>query len=289
MHDLKWIARLFNGETRRQDRRRRKSGFTSNLDVIESALSVFGVSSANYWRYPELTYQSANRFPSQLLQLLTRLGLIQDADGIADIEAFAAETAESADALPLGGLFDAHGSDKTRHGYHVAYAAILQKLALNGPPAILEIGLGTNDKRLVSSMGKGGVPGASLRAFRDFLPAANIYGADIDPNILFREERIKTAFVDQTRPETFDEMIRSLGTEAFDLIIDDGLHSVEANMNTLLFALLKLKPGGWVVIEDIPERTVVVWKSVVGLLNLTHFKARLVKAETAHMVVAERL
>jgi hypothetical protein len=59
-------------------------------------------------------------------------------------------------------------------------------------------------------------------------------------------------------------------------------------MNTLIFAASKLRSGGWLAIEDIPERTVVVWKSVVGLLNQSSFNARLVKARLAHMVLAER-
>jgi SAM-dependent methyltransferase len=289
MDAFRQIARYFRATTRRKDRRRRKSGLVYHLDVMEGPLSVFHIASANDWRHPELTYQSANRFPSLLLQLLTKLDLVAGTETVTDIEAFAREIGASTDALRLGELFTAHGSDKARHGYHLAYAAILNRLARRGAPTILEIGLGTNNARLVSSMGLEGNPGASLRAFRDFLPASAIYGADVDRKILFHEERIKTAYVDQTMPSTFDEMTKSLGTDAFDLIVDDGLHSVEANMNTLLFALSRLKPGGWVVIEDIPERTVLVWRSVVGLINQTNFHARLVKTSSPHMVVAERV
>jgi hypothetical protein len=289
MDALRRIGRLFDREARRKERRRRKSGVAYHVDIVDEALPVFGVSSANYWRHPELTYQSANRFPSLLLDLLTRLDLIDAADRVTDIDDFVAGMGGAAEAGRLGELFAAHGSDKARHGYHPVYAAILNRLGGTRGLAILEIGLGTNDPHLVSSMGSGGTPGASLRAFRDFLPASAIYGTDVDPNILFEEERIRTAYVDQTSPAAFDQLAESLGTDTFDLIVDDGLHSVEANMNTLLFALSKLRPGGWVVIEDIPERTVVVWRSIVGLLNRAHFKARLVKAEMAHMVVAERL
>jgi hypothetical protein len=282
------IGRRFDRDLRREQRRRKRSGRVYQADIIDGPLSVFHIGSRNDWRYPELTYQAANRFPSLLLRLLTSLDLVEDAEVI-DLEAFSAATGTSADAARLGELFAGHGSDKARHGYHLAYAAILHKLARNGPPAVLEIGLGTNNSSLVSSMGSRGVPGASLRAFRDFLPASAIYGADVDSNILFREERIKTAHVDQTQLQTFDAMAQSLGVEAFDLIVDDGLHSVEANMNTLLFAVSRLRKGGWVAIEDIPEQTVVVWRSIVGLLNRSHFKARLVRARVAHMVLAERL
>ena len=53
---------------------------------------------------------------------------------------------------------------------------------------IFEIGLGTNNIDIVSTMGKKGHPGASLRAFRDFCPNAEIYGADFDSRILFQEK-----------------------------------------------------------------------------------------------------
>ena len=72
---------------------------------------------------------------------------------------------------------------------------------------IFEIGLGTNYKNIVSNMGINGKPGASLRAFRDYCPNASVFGADIDKRILFEEERIKTFYVDQTDPVTFDPIL----------------------------------------------------------------------------------
>jgi hypothetical protein len=45
-----------------------------------------------------------------------------------------------------------------------------------------------------------------------------------------------------------------MGSEPFDLIIDDGLHALGANANTLLFALRSVRPGGFVVIEDVTVR-----------------------------------
>ena len=69
---------------------------------------------------------------------------------------------------------------------------------------LLEIGLGSNNTDLVSSMGKEGKPGASLRAFRDFCINAEVIGADIDKRILFKEDRIKTFYVDQTNNSSLD-------------------------------------------------------------------------------------
>ena len=36
-----------------------------------------------------------------------------------------------------------------------------------------------------------------------------------------------------------------------DLIIDDGLHSIFTNLNTILNSLPKLNKKGWLIIEDI--------------------------------------
>ena len=52
---------------------------------------------------------------------------------------------------------------------------------------LLEIGLGTNNPKIVSSMGLKGKPGASIRAFKEIYINASIYGADVDENILFKK------------------------------------------------------------------------------------------------------
>jgi hypothetical protein len=64
-------------------------------------------------------------------------------------------------------------------------------------------------------------------------------------------QEFKTAYVDQLDIKTFNGIITSFGDIKYDLIIDDGLHSIGANLNTLLFALQNIKSGGWIVIEDI--------------------------------------
>ena len=94
----------------------------------------------------------------------------------------------------------------------------------------LEIGLGTNNVKLASNMGEDGTPLASLRAWRDYFENANIYGADIDRNILKNEQRIKTFFVDQTNPATINSLFDEIGINNFDVILEDGLHEYSANI-----------------------------------------------------------
>jgi SAM-dependent methyltransferase len=173
---------------------------------------------------------------------------------------------ETKDSDALAALFNRYGSDKSgKHNYHVIYASLLDR---NAPLNIFEIGLGTNNPHLLSTMGVNGKPGAAERAFRDWAPNANLYGADIDRDILFSEERIQTFFADQTDPANLHELGAKL--PQFDLIIDDGLHTPRANMNVINFALTKLKPGGVIVIEDIIARFLPFWRIAVTVLSQSY-------------------
>ena len=121
-------------------------------------------------------------------------------------------------------LFNKYGSDKSRdHDYHLIYCNLFKNL--NSVKKILEIGIGTNNENFPSNMGIKGTPGASLRAFRDFFKKARIFGADIDKNILFQENRIKTFHVDQSDSNSIKNLYKKVGNN-FDLIIDDGSHNL---------------------------------------------------------------
>ena len=136
-------------------------------------------------------------------------------------------------------------------------------------------------------MGTEGQPGASLRAFREFLPRAEIYGADIDRRILFEDERIHTFFLDQTNPQSFDVLGASIPTD-FDLIIDDGLHSPNANIATLSFGLGKLKIGGWLVVEDIAPPALPLWRVISAILP-EEYESHIVSAKEAILYSVRRL
>ena len=100
-------------------------------------------------------------------------------------------------------------------------------------------------------MGSIGKPGASLRMWKDYFPNANIYGADIDRDILFNEERINTYYVDQLNTESIKSMWKDIGLNDFDIIIDDGLHEVNANLNFFFNSFDNLKKNGIYIIEDV--------------------------------------
>lgn len=154
----------------------------------------------------------------------------------------------------LTDLMNFHGSDKggknNDHNYSEYYSEIFfykRKKIKN----FLEIGLGTNNINLPSNMGSEGKPLASLRAWREYFVNANIYGADIDKNILKDEERIKTFYVDQTNPETISALFKQIGLDKFDVILEDGLHEFNANICFFENAIDYLDDNGVYIIEDI--------------------------------------
>ena len=258
---------------------------TTSLNVLREFAAYKPNSSGSYKDRSSLTISTIkNIFPS-----LERLGAFS---GITVDETESPEeffNVQSEDLLEINrmaSLFNHYGSDKsTTHDYHRIYAPILCKL----PKAakIIEIGLGTNNTDVVSTMGCNGIPGASLRAFRDFCPKAKIYGADIDSRILFNEERIETFYVDQLSTESLQKLASNVGSN-FDLVIDDGLHSPDANVNTLLFGLSVVKTNGWVVIEDIGTTPChrSIWLVIASLIDRKKFKPVLFRSLGGVLVFA---
>ena len=166
----------------------------------------------------------------------------------------------------LHDLFLKHGSDKgapnnqahpvslnSAHTYADLYYMLFH-LSRHSIKRVFECGLGTNNLDFKSKMGKTGIPGASLRAWRDYFPNAEIFGADIDSQILFSEDRIKTFHVDQTVLYSIENMWQMISVEEFDIIVDDGLHTFDAGISLFEASFSKLREGGIYLIEDItPE------------------------------------
>ena len=244
----------------------------------------FIASSENADKYPELTIKCAEQMLEGINSLLKLHNYNQKFYEVSD---FNCENNQMVDTLQ--NLFNKYRSDKaSTHNYYKIYAYILEKLGVNNKLNLLEIGLGTNNPNLVSTMGSCANPGASIFAFRDFLPNSNIYGADIDKNILFNSERIKTYFVDQLDRSSFKE----LSLNMYDVIIDDGLHSTGANLNTLLFAIEHIRDNGWIIIEDISThyKHYENWYIIDYILkNNTNFKTYLVKCKEAYLYILNKI
>ena len=119
---------------------------------------------------------------------------------------------------------------------------------------VFELGIGTVDKNKMYNMdflGDNYQPGGSLRVWKNFFKNANIYGADIDKNILFQEDRIKTYYVDQGNIDSIKLLWQSINEEDFDIIIDDGCHRYEETIVFFENSIDRLRVGGSYIIEDI--------------------------------------
>ncbi|MEN0006382.1 MAG: hypothetical protein AAF798_19675 [Bacteroidota bacterium] len=251
---------------------------TNCLDHIKTFLP----NSAKADRFPLITLKGVERFPYALDELGKYSTEVVEEHSIYGFNT------ETHIAERLKERFKFYRTDKAQHGYHLIYGELFAKIDSTAKVNILEIGLGTNNKQLISHMPSYTNPGASLRAMRDILPAAQIFGADIDKDILFTEERIQTAWVDQMNPESFRAMNARFGNPQYDLIIDDGLHAISANLNTLLFGLTVLKKNGWIMIEDIARGREVFWNTVCRLLPAESFHRFLLKSVNPYVFLLQK-
>uniref|UniRef100_A0A6C0K2R3 Methyltransferase domain-containing protein n=1 Tax=viral metagenome TaxID=1070528 RepID=A0A6C0K2R3_9ZZZZ len=137
------------------------------------------------------------------------------------------------------------------HNYTTFYHSIFKDMQ-QSPIRLFELGLGTNNVNIPSNMGSNGRPGASLYGWYEFFPNAQIFGADIDKNILFNTDRITTFFCDQTNPDIIKNMWETPELQDnFDIIIEDGLHTFAANVCFFENSIHKLNKNGYYIIEDI--------------------------------------
>lgn len=147
----------------------------------------------------------------------------------------------------------AYGTDKCpqlAHTYTPFYFELL-KDKRQTTKKVLEIGVGNPEamKHVVKQKGSY-ILGASLYMWRDFFPNAHIYGADIEPGVLFSAERITTYACDQSKKEDLIRLIERTGPD-IDLVIDDGSHRLEDQVLTCQTLMPLLKKDILYIIEDV--------------------------------------
>ena len=144
-------------------------------------------------------------------------------------------------------------------GFQDVYAQVLRHLE-GRSPRVLEVGIGVNDPSAPSGMHSEHVPGASLNGWVGYFQGSEVHGADVDPRTLVDTAAYKTHFVDQLDPASVNDLGVQLGGQ-FDLIVDDGLHTAEANANTIAGLISLMSPCGVFVIEDILPRYNFAWSA----------------------------
>lgn len=129
-----------------------------------------------------------------------------------------------------------NGTDKnTDHDYINSFYEIEFKKYKNKKIKILEIGT---------------CRGTSIHLWQQYFPKAEIIGIDVWDQILNRHKGIER--VTYLEGNAYDvDSAKTLPD--FDIVIDDGSHNPEDQIQCLKIYLPKLKKGGVLVIEDIRE------------------------------------
>lgn len=171
-------------------------------------------------------------------------------------------------------VMNRRGSDKGvggRHNYTPVYSALLGRLR-GQQIRIFELGLGTNNEGIAANMGSDGIPGASLRGWKELFPKALVYGADIDHGALFEEDRIMTFYCDQLDANSIQQLWAKPALQGgMDVIIEDGMHTFKGSISFLDGSIEQLRPGGIYVIEDITKATLGQWLDELETKYSTRF------------------
>lgn len=217
---------------------------TSYKELIAPLQDTYSSNSSNDERYMDNWVKSAGNYVPRINNLLEKTCGYKMRQ--AKIRDFYLDNCDY-----FGCILYNYKTHKVRNSsFYMMYNYILELLGPKTELKILEIGIGTSKKEFLSSE-SGVKPGAAIHGFKEYLPNASIYGADIDRTSFINEPRIQCAYVDQMHIESFEKMHAEFDVEKFNLIIDDGIHSLGANLNTILYAVEHLDLNGWFCIENI--------------------------------------
>jgi SAM-dependent methyltransferase len=124
-------------------------------------------------------------------------------------------------------------TDKYEHGFIDFYEPYFNNL--KDVKNVLEIGV---------------YNGGSLQYLESKFQDAKIYGIDIENKTQYDTERIKTYIVNQENRDDLERFINENNIE-FDLIIDDGGHTMRQQQVSFGMLFKRLKKGGIYVLEDL--------------------------------------
>lgn len=157
-----------------------------------------------------------------------------------------------------------YGTDKCprlKHAYTPFYYTLL-KDRKKSIKKVLELGVGYyKNMQTVEVIYDPGLKryyhkGASLKMWRDFFPNAQIYGADIRPQTLFENTRIRTYLCDERIEEDLVKLIENTGPD-IDLVIDDASHHVDDQIFAAQTLLPLLQTHTIYIIEDVTHSKVI--------------------------------
>lgn len=161
------------------------------------------------------------------------------------LTAFFASSSLFAESLDEIGLRT--GTDKSSifHNYTAVYEEEFNHLR-NKPLKFLEIGINK---------------AYSVKMWEEYFPQGDLHFIDISSDLIeYYSERSKYHYLDQADPIALATFVQETGGD-FDLIIDDGGHTMKQQITSFKALFPALKPGGIYVIEDLHTS---YWRSYGG-------------------------
>ena len=131
-----------------------------------------------------------------------------------------------------------------------------KKIIAHGYAKIYEKYLKDNKDKISSVLELGSFYGNASAAFFFYFKNAQIYSADINPDMyLYRSKRLKNFYTDTSSKSSIKKNILSKNIK-FDLIIEDASHMLKDQIISLFTLFKTLKAGGLFIVEEIdfPEK-----------------------------------
>jgi hypothetical protein len=126
-----------------------------------------------------------------------------------------------------------YNTDKYEHGFIDVYEPYFNNL--KDVKNVLEIGV---------------YFGGSLQYLSDKFPDAKIYGIDIEDKTQYNTDNITTYIVNQEDRTALNKFLEETNVE-FDIIIDDGGHTMKQQQVSFGTLFKSLKKGGIFILEDL--------------------------------------
>ena len=110
--------------------------------------------------------------------------------------------------------------------------------------------------------------GAGILSLRDYFSNSLLWGIDIDKKTFLKRERIVKCFWgDQLKLDTLYKCAENFNTK-FDLVVDDGWHHPEAQLNSIIAFLPYLNINGHYIVEDIVHKDYShLFKKIIKILK----------------------
>jgi hypothetical protein len=144
--------------------------------------------------------------------------------------------------MSLTSIAKKFGTDKLTQGFIDVYQQCFSTLQ-DSAQHVLEIGVWQ---------------GASHLMWQEYFSNASIYGIDFSkaPSTIkslsvIKERGINIEIGDQSKREDLQTALQGFNTPQFDIIIDDGGHTMEQQQITLGYLFPHLKSGGLFIVEDL--------------------------------------